>query len=168
MRRSATVYFGLRATLRSGDAKERWRPETRPDRSCLKKKNHKNVNVVGWIRRLKSALSFIQLNVRRPRTSRCFYAFCLSVVSTDVFNSPPPPPGSPDKGFSETHCMTGHSNFVSCVCIIAPNDAHPQGLVATGGNDSIICVFTLDQSQPLFRLQGHKNTGEALAMVDSS
>lgn len=61
--------------------------------------------------------------------------------------------------------MTGHSNFVSCVCIIAPNDAHPQGLIATGGNDNVICVFTLDQSQPLFRLQGHKNAGEALAMV---
>lgn len=56
--------------------------------------------------------------------------------------------------------MSGHSNFVSCVCIIAPSDKHPRGLVATGGNDKNICVFSLDQPQPLYTLKGHKNTGE--------
>uniref|UniRef100_UPI003AAED065 phospholipase A-2-activating protein isoform X2 n=1 Tax=Centroberyx gerrardi TaxID=166262 RepID=UPI003AAED065 len=68
------------------------------------------------------------------------------------------PNSSPDKGFTEVHCMSGHSNFVSCVCIIAPSETYPRGLVATGGNDHNICVFTLDQPQPLFTLQGHKNT----------
>ncbi|XP_075999985.1 phospholipase A-2-activating protein [Genypterus blacodes] len=68
------------------------------------------------------------------------------------------PNSSPDKGFTEMHCMSGHSNFVSCVCIIAPNETYPRGLVATGGNDNNICVFTLDQPQPLFTLKGHKNT----------
>ncbi|XP_071385736.1 phospholipase A-2-activating protein isoform X2 [Centroberyx affinis] len=68
------------------------------------------------------------------------------------------PNSSPDKGFTEMHCMSGHSNFVSCVCIIAPTETYPRGLVATGGNDHNICVFTLDQPQPLFTLQGHKNT----------
>uniref|UniRef100_A0A8C7CKR8 Phospholipase A-2-activating protein n=1 Tax=Oncorhynchus kisutch TaxID=8019 RepID=A0A8C7CKR8_ONCKI len=68
------------------------------------------------------------------------------------------PNSSPDRGFTEMHCMTGHQNFVSCVCIIAPSDTYPRGLIATGGNDHNICVFTLDQPQPLFTLKGHKNT----------
>uniref|UniRef100_A0A674D7I8 Phospholipase A2-activating protein n=1 Tax=Salmo trutta TaxID=8032 RepID=A0A674D7I8_SALTR len=68
------------------------------------------------------------------------------------------PNASPDRGFTEMHCMTGHQNFVSCVCIIAPSDTYPRGLIATGGNDHNICVFTLDQPQPLFTLKGHKNT----------
>lgn len=58
------------------------------------------------------------------------------------------------------HCMSGHSNFVSCVCVIAPSETYPRGLIATGGNDNNICVFTMDQPQPLFTLTGHKNTGE--------
>ncbi|KAM3857742.1 phospholipase A-2-activating protein [Diretmus argenteus] len=68
------------------------------------------------------------------------------------------PNSSPDKGFTEMCCMSGHSNFVSCVCIIAPSETYPRGLIATGGNDHNICVFTLDQPQPLFTLTGHKNT----------
>uniref|UniRef100_A0A8C6TBF9 Phospholipase A2-activating protein n=1 Tax=Neogobius melanostomus TaxID=47308 RepID=A0A8C6TBF9_9GOBI len=68
------------------------------------------------------------------------------------------PNSSPDRGFTEMHCMSGHSNFVSCVCFIAPNDTYPRGLIATGGNDNNICVFTLDNPQPLYTLKGHKNT----------
>uniref|UniRef100_A0A8D0AHX3 Phospholipase A2-activating protein n=1 Tax=Sander lucioperca TaxID=283035 RepID=A0A8D0AHX3_SANLU len=68
------------------------------------------------------------------------------------------PNSSPDQGFTEMHSMSGHSNFVSCVCIIAPSETYPRGLIATGGNDNNICVFTMDQSQPLFTLTGHKNT----------
>uniref|UniRef100_A0A8C3FXX3 Phospholipase A2-activating protein n=1 Tax=Cyclopterus lumpus TaxID=8103 RepID=A0A8C3FXX3_CYCLU len=68
------------------------------------------------------------------------------------------PNSSPDKGFTEVHSLSGHSNFVSCVCIIGPSETYPRGLIATGGNDNNICVFTLDQSQPLFTLTGHKST----------
>lgn len=64
------------------------------------------------------------------------------------------------------HCMAGHSNFVSCVCVIAPSDTYPRGLIATGGNDNNICVFTMDRPQPLYTLQGHKNTGKACFFVD--
>ncbi|XP_032873705.1 phospholipase A-2-activating protein [Amblyraja radiata] len=67
-------------------------------------------------------------------------------------------PNSSNRGFTEMHCMNGHSNFVSCVCIIAPNDTYPRGLIATGGNDHNICVFTLDSPAPLYILKGHKNT----------
>ncbi|XP_035480973.1 phospholipase A-2-activating protein isoform X1 [Scophthalmus maximus] len=73
------------------------------------------------------------------------------------------PNSSPDKGFTEMHCMSGHSNYVSCVCMIAPTDTYPQGLIATGGHDNKICVFKLDQPQPLFTLEGHKDTVCALS-----
>lgn len=64
-----------------------------------------------------------------------------------------------NRGFTEMHCMSGHSNFVSCVCIIPPNDLYPRGLIATGGNDHNICIFTVDNPAPLYILKGHKNTG---------
>lgn len=57
------------------------------------------------------------------------------------------------------HCMRGHSNFVSCVCIIPPSDLYPRGLIATGGNDHNICIFTVDNTAPLYVLKSHKNTG---------
>ncbi|XP_016371551.1 phospholipase A-2-activating protein-like [Sinocyclocheilus rhinocerous] len=68
------------------------------------------------------------------------------------------PNPSENQVFTEMHCMNGHSNFVSCVCIIAPNETYPRGLIATGGHDNNICVFSLDRPDPLFTLKGHKNT----------
>lgn len=56
--------------------------------------------------------------------------------------------------------MSGHSNFVSCVCIIPSSDIYPHGLIATGGNDHNICIFSLDSPMPLYTLKGHKDTGE--------
>ncbi|XP_030050029.1 phospholipase A-2-activating protein isoform X1 [Microcaecilia unicolor] len=67
-------------------------------------------------------------------------------------------PGSSHGGFVEMHCMLGHSGFVSSVCIIPASDNYPRGLIATGGNDNNICVFTLDNPKPLYVLKGHKNT----------
>ncbi|XP_012501750.1 PREDICTED: phospholipase A-2-activating protein [Propithecus coquereli] len=67
-------------------------------------------------------------------------------------------PDSPNRGFTEMHCMSGHSNFVSCVCIIPSSDMYPHGLIATGGNDHNICIFSLDSPVPLYILKGHKNT----------
>ncbi|KAI2662386.1 Phospholipase A-2-activating protein [Labeo rohita] len=68
------------------------------------------------------------------------------------------PNPSENHAFTEMHCMNGHSNFVSCVCIITPNETYPRGLIATGGHDNNICVFSLDRPDPLFTLEGHKNT----------
>ncbi|XP_051985714.1 phospholipase A-2-activating protein [Xyrauchen texanus] len=68
------------------------------------------------------------------------------------------PNSSETMGFTEMHCMNGHANFVSCVCIIAPNETYPRGLIATGGHDNNVCVFSLDRPDPLFTLKGHKNT----------
>jgi WD40 repeat protein len=61
--------------------------------------------------------------------------------------------------------MSGHSNFVSCVCIIPSSDVYPHGLIATGGNDHNICIFSLDSPMPLYILKGHKNTGEYNTLV---
>ncbi|NWX77657.1 PLAP protein, partial [Alca torda] len=67
-------------------------------------------------------------------------------------------PDGLNRGFTEMHCMSGHSNFVSCVCIVPPSDLYPRGLIATGGNDHNICIFTVDNPAPLYTLKGHKNT----------
>ncbi|XP_056376683.1 phospholipase A-2-activating protein isoform X2 [Hyla sarda] len=64
----------------------------------------------------------------------------------------------PSTGFIELNRMKGHSNFVSCVCYIPPSDTYPRGLIATGGNDHNICVFSFDSPNPLYVLKGHKNT----------
>nr|AAA39943.1 phospholipase A-2-activating protein [Mus musculus] len=56
------------------------------------------------------------------------------------------------------HYMSGHSNFVSYVCIIPSSDIYPHGLIATGGNDHNICIFSLDSPMPLYILKGHKDT----------
>ncbi|XP_042643543.1 phospholipase A-2-activating protein isoform X1 [Tyto alba] len=80
------------------------------------------------------------VSVSRDRTARLW--------APDGFN----------RGFTEMHCMSGHSNFVSCVCIIPPSDLYPRGLIATGGNDHNICIFTVDNPAPLYILKGHKNT----------
>ena len=56
--------------------------------------------------------------------------------------------------------MTGHENFVSCVCVMPPDEKHPQGLVLTGSHDHDILAFTLESPKPLFKLSGHTDTGE--------
>uniref|UniRef100_A0A3Q3KAP9 Phospholipase A2-activating protein n=1 Tax=Monopterus albus TaxID=43700 RepID=A0A3Q3KAP9_MONAL len=94
----------------------------------------------------------------RGITAAVFPEGALVSVSRDRTGRVWVPNSGPDKGFTEMHCMSGHSNFVSCVCTVAPSEAYPRGLIATGGNDNNICVFTLDQPQPLFTLEGHKNT----------
>ncbi|XP_050401900.1 phospholipase A-2-activating protein [Patella vulgata] len=68
-----------------------------------------------------------------------------------------------DNGFQEGHVMRGHSNFVSSVCVMPPDEKYPQGLVFTGSNDSTILAFTLDSPQPIFKLTGHTNTVCALS-----
>ncbi|CAG5929311.1 unnamed protein product [Menidia menidia] len=94
----------------------------------------------------------------RGLAAACFPEGAFISVSRDRTGRVWVPNSSPDKGFTEMHCVSGHSNFVSCVCVISPNETYPRGLIASGGNDNNICVFTLDQPQPIFTLQGHKNT----------
>lgn len=55
--------------------------------------------------------------------------------------------------------MSGHNGFVACVCAIPPNEEHPQGLIATGSNDSTINIYSIDSPSPIHKLEGHTNTG---------
>lgn len=63
-------------------------------------------------------------------------------------------------GYCEAQTLTGHSNFVVCVCVLPPHNGHPLGLILTGSNDHCICVFAPDSSKPLYVLKGHANTGK--------
>ncbi|TRY96521.1 hypothetical protein DNTS_014704 [Danionella cerebrum] len=107
--------------------------------------------------RLRSSFSAHDMDVRGLATAACPDGAFVS-VSRDRSARLWVPNPSEIQSFTEMHCMKGHSNFVSCVCIIAPNETYPRGLIATGGHDNIICVFTLDKADPLFTLKGHKNT----------
>ena len=40
-----------------------------------------------------------------------------------------------------------------------PDDKYPQGLIVTGSNDKTILAFTLDSPKPIFKLEGHSDTG---------
>lgn len=59
--------------------------------------------------------------------------------------------------------MSGHQNFVSCLCVLPPNEKYAQGLVVTGSNDYKIHAYTLESPLPVYVLTGHKNAVCALA-----
>ncbi len=60
-------------------------------------------------------------------------------------------------------CFTGHSNFVSCVCVVPPDDKYPQGLILSGSNDNNILAFSLESPEPVFKLSGHSDTGNLVS-----
>ncbi|KAK7485283.1 hypothetical protein BaRGS_00023534 [Batillaria attramentaria] len=72
-------------------------------------------------------------------------------------------PNDHDVGFSEGQVLQGHSNFVAAVCVLPPDDNHPNGLVVTGSNDSTILMFEPGQLEAVHKLTGHSNTVCALA-----
>ena len=55
--------------------------------------------------------------------------------------------------------MSGHSNFIFCVTVMPPDDKYPQGLIVTGSSDKTILGFTLNSPRPVFKLEGHSETG---------
>lgn len=58
--------------------------------------------------------------------------------------------------------MKGHSNFVSSVCIIKPNESYPNGCIITGSNDSYIFIYNLGDLEPAHKIKAHENTVCAL------
>ncbi|KAK2566914.1 Phospholipase A-2-activating protein [Acropora cervicornis] len=66
-------------------------------------------------------------------------------------------------GFDEGHVLSGHEKFISAVCAIPPSDKYKHGLIATGGHDNVILVWTLDSLEPLQRLEGH--TGPVCSLI---
>ena len=75
---------------------------------------------------------------------------------------------SHDNGFTQGQVLQGHSNFVASVCILPPDDKHPQGLIGTGSNDSTILLFEPGQLEPVAKLTGHTNTGVCTPAVSVS
>uniref|UniRef100_A0A8C4QF90 Phospholipase A2-activating protein n=1 Tax=Eptatretus burgeri TaxID=7764 RepID=A0A8C4QF90_EPTBU len=67
-------------------------------------------------------------------------------------------PAEDGVGFSEARSFFGHRGFVSCVCIIYGDPLYAEGLLATGGHDNTVCVFDIETSSLLYRLEGHRDT----------
>lgn len=63
-----------------------------------------------------------------------------------------------DNEYEQSAILTGHSNFVSSVCVINPSESNPKGYIITGSNDSTICVYMADQTVPVHTLMAHQNT----------
>ncbi len=56
----------------------------------------------------------------------------------------------------------GHSNYVSCVAVMPPNDMYKDGLVYTGCHDSKIRAFVPQSPVPDHVLEGHSATISSL------
>lgn len=59
------------------------------------------------------------------------------------------------KSFAQGNIFFGHSRYVASVCILPPSDAHPQGVVITGGHDNVICGYDFNSPEPIWKLEGH-------------
>ncbi|CAG5130369.1 unnamed protein product [Candidula unifasciata] len=68
-----------------------------------------------------------------------------------------------DNSYHRELVMRGHSNFVSSICVIPPDDTYPQGLIATGSNDKSILAYIPGVPDPVFKLTGHEGNVCALA-----
>jgi len=65
--------------------------------------------------------------------------------------------------FIEGHIFSGHTRYISAVTTIGASEQHPQGLVATGGHDNLILVFSLASLDPIYKLEGHTGAISSLA-----
>ncbi|XP_011640345.1 phospholipase A-2-activating protein [Pogonomyrmex barbatus] len=59
--------------------------------------------------------------------------------------------------YEQCATLTGHSNFVSSVCIINPSERNPKGYIITGSNDNTICVYIADETVPTHTITAHQN-----------
>ncbi|XP_046387543.1 phospholipase A-2-activating protein [Ischnura elegans] len=64
----------------------------------------------------------------------------------------------PNVEFSEVQTLKGHTNFVSCVCFLKSSPPFKSGLLLTGGNDSLICIYEPESWTLVNKLTGHTNT----------
>jgi phospholipase A-2-activating protein len=59
----------------------------------------------------------------------------------------------------------GHTNYVSCVCAMPPDEFYPDGLVFSGSNDHNICAFNPVTAELVFQLEGHSNVGKLIKNI---
>lgn len=55
--------------------------------------------------------------------------------------------------------FSGHSGYISSVCVLPATEEYPHGLIATGSKDNNINVYNLNSPFPLYKLQGHTDNG---------
>lgn len=60
---------------------------------------------------------------------------------------------------SEGKVYAKHDNYVTIVVYAKPTETFPNGLILTGSNDNLIRAFFEDESDPVFVLYGHTDTG---------
>jgi len=65
-----------------------------------------------------------------------------------------------ETSFEQRAVLSDHTNYVIATCYIPSTDRFPDGIIATGGNDKKICVYSAKQGTHLFTLEGHEQTGK--------
>ncbi|XP_059168417.1 phospholipase A-2-activating protein-like [Physella acuta] len=68
-----------------------------------------------------------------------------------------------EQRFDKSLVMKGHTNFVSSICVMPPDDNYPQGLIVTGSIDKSILAYRPGEAEPVFKLTGHEGNVCALA-----
>ncbi|KAI9261202.1 WD40-repeat-containing domain protein [Helicostylum pulchrum] len=70
--------------------------------------------------------------------------------------------------FSPDKVYLGHGHFVNAVTTIEPSEAHPDGLIVSGGSDKIINVYDPNRpDEPRYTLIGHSENVCALTTTPS-
>ena len=64
--------------------------------------------------------------------------------------------------FEQRAVLKNHTNYIIATCYIPPNNQFPDGIIATGGNDKKICVYSAKQGTYLFTLEGHEQAGKEI------
>lgn len=110
------------------------------------------------------------MSLEEFKLSTVLYGHSLDVRAVDVNHENCIISGSRDKtckfwrpngfntGYTEALTLKGHKSYVSSVCCLPPSAEYPNGLLISGGNDSNICIYTLDNPEPFITLKGHTNT----------
>ena len=69
---------------------------------------------------------------------------------------------SSDQSWSPQVVYEGHTNYVSCVVVMPPNEEYKDGLIYTGSNDSKIRAYLPYSVNPDHVLEGHTATISSL------
>jgi len=68
--------------------------------------------------------------------------------------------------FEEQKILTASGHPVSALCVLPPSDGETLGLIAiASSNDHIIRIYRTDETNPLYQLQGHTDTGFVLVLL---
>lgn len=108
------------------------------------------------------------------KLSACLYGHSLDVRALAVTKNEQILSGSRDKtaklwsnnelsnSYSEKFSYKDQQNFVASVLYIEPTQEFPDGLVITGGNDSVILIYKPHEPFAYFTIKEHTNTVSSL------